>query len=172
MHAYVGNRGHWFQIWGQIKPPRLFGGCIGLRNPAKIIINHQKIKFSISPMSAAGLLGLNLVSNEATFPVSILPGYPLKSIYPNGRINGGVPEWTLRWVWCRPRRVRWGSRWWTTSSGGNCIKIGLPRKSILGDYFQENRTSRGMLHKIVRFEAYLPLIQGRRVVTKFHTYPV
>ena len=24
----------------------------------------------------------------------------------------------------------------------NCIKIGLPGKSILGDYFQENRTSR------------------------------
>ena len=26
--------------------------------------------------------------------------------------------------------------------GGNCIKIGLPGKSILRDYFQENRTSR------------------------------
>ena len=26
--------------------------------------------------------------------------------------------------------------------GGNCIKIGLPGKSILGDYFRENRTSR------------------------------
>ena len=26
--------------------------------------------------------------------------------------------------------------------GGNCIKISLPGKSILGDYFQENRTSR------------------------------
>ena len=26
--------------------------------------------------------------------------------------------------------------------GGNCIKIGLPEKSILKDYFQENRTSR------------------------------
>ena len=26
--------------------------------------------------------------------------------------------------------------------GGNCIKIGLPGKSILGDYFQENSTSR------------------------------
>ena len=25
--------------------------------------------------------------------------------------------------------------------GGNCIKIGLPGKSILGDYFLENRTS-------------------------------
>ena len=25
--------------------------------------------------------------------------------------------------------------------GTNCIKIGLPGKSILGDYFQENRTS-------------------------------
>ena len=26
--------------------------------------------------------------------------------------------------------------------GGSCIKIGLPGKSILEDYFQENRTSR------------------------------
>ena len=25
--------------------------------------------------------------------------------------------------------------------GGNCIKIGLPGKSILADYYQENRTS-------------------------------
>ena len=29
-----------------------------------------------------------------------------------------------------------------TTSGMNCIKIGLPRKLILGDYSQENRTSR------------------------------
>ena len=28
------------------------------------------------------------------------------------------------------------------STGGNCIKIGLPGKSILGDYVQENGTSR------------------------------
>ena len=28
------------------------------------------------------------------------------------------------------------------NSGMNCIKIGLPGKSILGDYFQENMTSR------------------------------
>ena len=28
------------------------------------------------------------------------------------------------------------------SPGMNCIKIGLPGKSVLGDYFQENRTSR------------------------------
>ena len=27
-------------------------------------------------------------------------------------------------------------------AGGNCIKIGLPGKSILGEYFHENRTSR------------------------------
>ena len=27
------------------------------------------------------------------------------------------------------------------TSGGNCIKIGLPGKSILRDYFQENKTS-------------------------------
>ena len=26
-------------------------------------------------------------------------------------------------------------------SGGNCVNIGLPGKSFLGDYFQENRTS-------------------------------
>ena len=26
-------------------------------------------------------------------------------------------------------------------AGGNCIKIGLPGKLILGDYFQENVTS-------------------------------
>ena len=26
--------------------------------------------------------------------------------------------------------------------GGNCMEIGLPGKSILGDYFEENRTSR------------------------------
>ena len=29
-----------------------------------------------------------------------------------------------------------------SSPGGSCIKIGLPGKSILGDYFQENGTSR------------------------------
>ena len=29
-----------------------------------------------------------------------------------------------------------------SAPGTNCIKIGLPGKSILGDYFQENRTSR------------------------------
>ena len=27
-------------------------------------------------------------------------------------------------------------------AGGNCIKIGLPGKSILRDYYQENMTSR------------------------------
>ena len=27
-------------------------------------------------------------------------------------------------------------------AGANCIKMGLPGKSILGNYFQENRTSR------------------------------
>ena len=32
--------------------------------------------------------------------------------------------------------------------GGNCIKIGLPGKLILGDYFQVNRTSRGLSDKI------------------------
>ena len=29
----------------------------------------------------------------------------------------------------------------SSPTGGNCIKIGLPGKSILGDYFQENMTS-------------------------------
>ena len=29
-----------------------------------------------------------------------------------------------------------------SDAGGNCIKIGLPGKLILRDYFQENRTSR------------------------------
>ena len=41
--------------------------------------------------------------------------------------------------------------------GGNCIKIGIPGKSILRECFQENRTSWGLLHKIVRFETYLPV---------------
>ena len=30
---------------------------------------------------------------------------------------------------------------WPSMSGGNCIKICVPGKSILRDYFQENRTS-------------------------------
>ena len=30
---------------------------------------------------------------------------------------------------------------WSSSTKGNCIKIGLPGKSILRDYFQENGTS-------------------------------
>ena len=40
-----------------------------------------------------------------------------------------------------PRRVRQGAQD-VDLPGTNCIKIGLPGKSILGDYFQENRTSR------------------------------
>ena len=36
--------------------------------------------------------------------------------------------------------------------GGICIKMGLPGKSILGDYFQENRTSRGLSYKKVHFK--------------------
>ena len=49
------------------------------------------------------------------------------------------------------RRLRCGSTWSracssrccssSSSPGMNCIKIGLPGKSILWDYFQENRTS-------------------------------
>ena len=35
--------------------------------------------------------------------------------------------------------ARGGSRLWI---GTNCIKLGLPGKSILGDYFQENVTTR------------------------------
>ena len=42
----------------------------------------------------------------------------------------------------RDRRVgREGDGRARGQSGGNYIKIGLPGKSILGDYFQENRTS-------------------------------
>ena len=55
-----------------------------------------------------------------------------------------TPRW--RWGW---RRGRWfGCLWscqcWTSwgASGGNCLKICLPGKSILIYYFQENRTSR------------------------------
>ena len=29
-----------------------------------------------------------------------------------------------------------------SAAGGDCIKVGLPGKSVLGDYFQENKTSR------------------------------
>ena len=52
-----------------------------------------------------------------------------------------------RWMWWRTRRscVRGGSRRRGASAaspGGNCIKISLPGKLILGDYFQENGTSR------------------------------
>ena len=36
-----------------------------------------------------------------------------------------------------------------SASGGNCIKIGLPGKSILRDYFHENRTSRRPFLKFV-----------------------
>ena len=39
------------------------------------------------------------------------------------------------------RRGPWRRRRASTP-GGNCIEIGLPGKSILGDYLQENRTSR------------------------------
>ena len=45
--------------------------------------------------------------------------------------------------------VRLNSR---SPSGGNCIKIGLPGKPIVRDYFQDNRTSRGALHKIGCFQ--------------------
>ena len=37
--------------------------------------------------------------------------------------------------------------------GGICIKMGLPGKSILGDYFQENRTSRR--ESVFREDLYL-----------------
>ena len=36
-----------------------------------------------------------------------------------------------------------GLSWDPQRIGTNCIKISLPGKSILGDYFQENMTSRG-----------------------------
>ena len=44
----------------------------------------------------------------------------------------------------RPRAV--GGR--AVQAGTNCIQIDLPGKSIVGDYFQANRTSRGLFHKI------------------------
>ena len=34
-----------------------------------------------------------------------------------------------------------GFGFFASDSGGNCIEIGLPGKSILRDYFQENKTS-------------------------------
>ena len=34
-HGYLVNWGHWFQIWGQIWPPRLFGGHSGLQGCQK-----------------------------------------------------------------------------------------------------------------------------------------
>ena len=45
----------------------------------------------------------------------------------------------------RPRAVvlrRRGRRGRGRRAGGNCIKMSLPGKSILGDYFQENGTSK------------------------------
>ena len=38
--------------------------------------------------------------------------------------------------------MRFGLQAFVSNAGMNCIKIGLPGKSILGDYFRENRTSR------------------------------
>ena len=46
------------------------------------------------------------------------------------------------------------------SPGGNCIKIGLPGKSILRDYFQENMTSqRPFLLLRISFAGRLIFIQ-------------
>ena len=51
------------------------------------------------------------------------------------------------------------------SSGGNCIKMGLPGKSILGDYFQENMSSgRPFLLLRIRFPGrpiFIQFIPGR-----------
>ena len=47
-----------------------------------------------------------------------------------------------------------------TDAGTNCIKIGLPGKSILGDYFQENMTSpRPLLILRISFQGRPILIQ-------------
>ena len=45
------------------------------QNPAKILINHQKIKFSISLMSAATLLG-SFISLHACFSIQIVVVVP------------------------------------------------------------------------------------------------
>ena len=47
-----------------------------------------------------------------------------------------LSDQSKKWAW-PPARRRWSS-----STRDQLYKIGLPRKSILGDYFQENRTSR------------------------------
>ena len=53
-------------------------------------------------------------------------------------LNYSLPaRWWSPWSWTRRGCRRRSSR-----TGGNCIRIGLPGKSILGDYSQENRTSR------------------------------
>ena len=46
--------------------------------------------------------------------------------------------WTTIFSISRCRHISVESPW---GPGGNCIKIGLPGQSILGDYFQENITS-------------------------------
>ena len=55
------------------------------------------------------------------------------------------------------------------TSGANCIKIGLPRRSILRDYFQENRTSRRPLLLLrISFPGrpiFIQLVPGPKVAT-------
>ena len=80
---------------------------------------------------------------------------PLTSVPARTWRTGGAPRGSgRRWRWpCRSRSPRgWRRRRApgtagrsAPSSGGNCIKMGLPGRSILGDYFLENRTSRGPL---------------------------
>ena len=55
------------------------------------------------------------------------------------------PSLENQWLRCRvSQSLSLHRRGWNrlAAAGGNCIKIGLPGKSILKDYFQENRTSR------------------------------
>ena len=64
---------------------------------------------------------------------------------------------TSAWAGPRTGSTRRRRRWCT---GGNCIKISLPGKSILGDYFQENRTSqRPFLVLRIRFPGRPMFIQ-------------
>ena len=56
-----------------------------------------------------------------------------------GRSGRTCAWWRTRWG--TPRRRARAARS-TGTSVANCIKIGLPWKSILRDYFQENMTSR------------------------------
>ena len=66
---------------------------------------------------------------------------PLKSYF---RRSSSTPRWRSWARWRRNRGRTWGTFSRTSSVGcrDQLYKTGLPGKSILGDYFKENRTSR------------------------------